>query len=156
MPVTKSSATAFVNVRGLGIACFNPKENRSETAIIRSGNHKLSINVLKPGFIDGTGKDTLGFEPILSLLIDETDDVSIEISGVGNPKIEGYEFFQEGDFDRLEGDNDENDFRWILNLEGEELHNAALRKNEQAALAEKPPVSRLYISNGLFYAVMPD
>ena len=156
MPVTKSSATAFVNVRGLGIVCFNPNKKRSETAIIRSGNHKLSINVLKPAFIDGTGKDTVGFVPILSRQIDDLTDVSIEISGVGNPKTEDYEFFQEGDFDRLNGDNDENDIRWILNLEGEEMHNANLVKNEQNSLAEKPPVSKLFISNGLFYAVMPD
>lgn len=87
MSIKQASATAFVNIRGLGIACFNKKENRCETAILRSGNHKLSINVYKPSFIDGTGKDTLGYVPVLSREISELDDVSIEISGVGNPKL---------------------------------------------------------------------
>lgn len=158
MPVTKSQSTAFVNVRGLGIVCFNPARQQSEVALIRDGNHQLSLKVSKPGFIDGTGKDTVGFVPVLSFGNgDLPDDVSIEISGVGNPKIAGYEIFQSGDFARLNAaENDPHDFRWIVNLEGDELHDASLSRTPESLAGEKPPVSRLYVGNGEFYAVTPD
>lgn len=156
MPITKSSTTAFINVRGLGIICFNPQKKRCETAIIRNAEHTLTVNVYKPTFIDGGSSDKLGYTPIFNRKITELEDISIEISGIGNPKIDGFELFQNGDFNRLNGESDENDLRWILNLEGEEMHGSNLSKNEQFSLAEKPPVTRLYISNGLFYAVMPN
>lgn len=156
MPITKSLTTAFINVRGLGIICFNPQKKRCETAIIRNSDHKLTVNVYKPTFIDGGSMDRLGYTSIFSREITELEDVSFEISGVGNPKTDGFELFENGDFDRLNGENDENDLRWILNLEGEEMHQSSLSKNQQFSFAEKPPVTKLYISNGLFYAVMPN
>ncbi|MCD9186276.1 MAG: hypothetical protein LUM44_07570 [Pyrinomonadaceae bacterium] len=156
MPITKSLATAFINVRGLGIICFNPQKKRCETAIIRNSDHKLNVNIFKPAFIDGGNTDKLGYTPIFSREITELEDVSLEISGVGNPGNDGFDLYENGDFDRLNGENDENDLRWILNLEGEEMHRATLSKNQQFTIAEKPPVTKLYISNGLFYAVMPN
>ncbi|HQU82712.1 MAG TPA: hypothetical protein PKY59_06295 [Pyrinomonadaceae bacterium] len=156
MPITKSSATAFINVRGLGIVCFNPQKKRCETAIIRSGDHKLTLNIYKPAFIESGGADKLGYTPVFSREITETEDVSIEISGNGNPQIGGYELFETESFNRLENDINDNDIRWILNLEGEEMHNESLVKNEQFAVSEKPSVTKLFIENGLFYSVMPN
>lgn len=36
------------------------------------------------------------------------------------------------------------------------MHDQKLAKNESFSAAEKPPVSKVYVGNGLFYAVMPD
>jgi hypothetical protein len=153
MPIKKSTATAFVNVRGLGIVCFNSNKNRSETAIIRDTKHKLTINVYKPGFVDGAYGDRVDLISILSKEINQRENVSIEITT--NSATGGLEFFKQGGFDRLSGDNDENDFRWLLNLEGSEMHNTALVKNKSGSTSEKPPITKLYIEKGLYYAVMP-
>jgi hypothetical protein len=155
MPVKKSIATAFVNVRGLGIVCFNQKKNRSETAIIRDPKHKLCVNVYKPGFVDGAGYDRVDLVPVFSQDISESEDVTIEIVSTGIKKSQNLDFFKQGDFDRLKGDNDENDFRWILNLEGSEMHNASLVKNQYSSQSAKPPITKLFIDGGLYYAVMP-
>jgi hypothetical protein len=71
--------------------------------------------------------------------------VRIEVKASGQPAIAGYQLYQSGDFDRLES-TDANDFRWIVNLHS--LH-------DQAPLSptakQKFPLTKLYITNGLFY-----
>lgn len=156
MPVTRQQTTAFVNVRGLGIVCFNPTRGRCETAIIRHGSHQLSIDISRPGVIDGAGADTTGFISLFHRPIFELDDVTIEISALGESTHHGYEIFQSGGFDRVNGDNDPHDIRWIINLESDEMHGPGLVKNETAAEATKPPITRLFISDALFYALMPE
>jgi hypothetical protein len=155
MPIKKSLATAFVNVRGLGIVCFNTGKNRSETAIIRDSKHKLCVNVYKPGFVDGAGYDRADLVPVLSREIAETENVTIEILTQGTTNSQKLDFFKQGDFDRLNGDSDVNDFRWILNLEGSEMHDAPLIKNQYSSASAKPPITKLFIDGGLYYAVMP-
>ncbi|MEQ1922433.1 MAG: hypothetical protein ABL952_07980, partial [Pyrinomonadaceae bacterium] len=157
MPVTRQQSTSFVNVRGLGIVCFNPTLGRSETAIIRPGGQQLSIDISRPGFIDGAGADTTGFISLFHRAITELEDVAIEISALGQSTYNGYDIFQTGGFDRVDdGDNDPNDIRWIINLESSEMHGPGLVKNESGGEAPKPPITRLFISDALFYAVMPD
>ena len=122
-------------------------------ALIRDARHTLSIKISKPVFVDGTGKDTIHYQDIISYQAIDTMNVSIEIEGIGNPSVEGYEVYQSGEFDRLNGaDTDENDFRWLVNIDGEEMHQRRLSKNENALSQSRPPVSKLFIRNGLFYA----
>ena len=155
MPVSRQQTTAFVNVRGLGIVCFNPSLQRCETAIIRHGMHQLSIDISRPGLVEGAGANATGFNSLFNLPIPELDDVTIEISAIGETYYKGYEIFQSGGFDRLNGPNDDNDIRWIINLEGDEMHGPGLARNNSFA-ERRPPVTRLYISDALFYAVIPE
>ncbi len=153
MPVSRKSATAFVQVRGLGITCFNTVEGRNETAIIRNGNHKLSVRVMRPEFEEVSGKDAFRYAEIELPDFDPADVTAIEIGGA--QKSGGCEIFLGDGFDRLDySASDENDFRWIVNLEGDELHGAGLESNA-AFVDSRPAVTRLHIDGGLYYAVMP-
>lgn len=147
MPVTESSATALVRVRGLGIACFNETQNRGEVALIRDGRHTLSVKISKPVFIE----NTVGYDDVVTYENLDPMNVSIEINAVGNSTISGYEVYTSGDFDRVSGANDENDFRWIVCMENEELHGHDLVKNDDLLDQNQNKVSRLYIRNALFY-----
>jgi len=153
MAIREGSATALVRARGLGIFCFNPNKKQGEMALIRDSRHTLTVKISKPVFVDGTGKDTIHYQDVISYQAIDEMNVSIEVEGIGNPSIEGYEIYQSGEFDRLNGaDNDENDFRWLVNIDGEEMHGQRLAKNENLRAASRPPVSKLFIRNGLFYA----
>ncbi len=153
MSIREGSATALVRARGLGIFCLNPNKKQGEMALIRDARHTLTIKISKPVFVDGTGKDTIHYQDIISYQAIDTMNVSIEIEGIGNPLVEGYEVYQAGNFDRLNGEeNDENDFRWLVNIDGEEMHQKRLSKNENSLKLSRPPVSKLFVRNGLFYA----
>jgi hypothetical protein len=148
MPVTENSATALVRVRGLGIACFNETQNRGEVALIRDGRHTLSIKISKPVFIE----NTVGYDDIITYENIDPMNVSIEINALGNSLINGYEVFTGEEFDRLNGENnDENDFRWIVTLESDELHGHDLVKNDELLDQNQNKVSRLSIRDALFY-----
>lgn len=149
MSINESSATAVVSVRGLSIGCFNPEKKRREIALIRDGQHQLSVKILKPSFIDGTGEDCLSYENVSSYR-NLPDDVEISIKGVGNPAIEGYEVYETENFDRLNPNKEnENDFRWLVNVAGDEMHGDNLVGSSNL---DRFPLSRLVIENGLFYA----
>jgi hypothetical protein len=153
MAIREGSATALVRARGLGIFCLNPNKKQGEMALIRDERHTLTLNVLKPVFVDGTGKDTINYQNIISYQAIDKLGVSIEIEGIGNPSVEGYEVYRSGDFDRLNGEqNDEHDFRWLVNIDGGEMHGQRLSKTENSLGQSRPPVSKLFIRNGLFYA----
>lgn len=156
MPITRQQTTAFVNVRGLGIVCFNPNLQRSETAIIRHGNHRLSVDISRPGLIEGAGPNATGFVSLFHKAITDLEDVTIEITAFGESKYKGYEIYEGGNFDRLNGPNDPHDFRWIINLESPEMHESGLVRRHVDTAVQRPAVTRLYISDALFYAVMPD
>ena len=145
MPVTESSATALVRYTGLGIVCFNKDRQRGEIAIIRDNKHTLSIKIQKPVFQEGADQDIIVYQDIATYENLPKDDVQIEIKAAGEPAIKGYEIYQPGDFDRL-GSPDVNDFRWIVNMD--RLHgDTTLSPTKE----QRYPLTKLYISNGLFY-----
>jgi hypothetical protein len=145
MSVNESSATALVRFTGLGIVCFNKDRQRGEIAIIRDNKHTLSIKLQKPVFQEGADQDIIVYQDIATYENLPKDDVQIEIKAAGEPAIEGYEIYQSGDFDRL-GSPDVNDFRWIVNMD--RLHgDTPLSPTKEQAY----PLTKLYISNGLFY-----
>jgi hypothetical protein len=146
MSVNESSATALVRFTGLGIVCFNKDRQRGEIAAIRDNKHTLTIKIQKPVFQEGTDTDIIVYQDIATYEKLPKDDVQIEITAAGKPAIEGYEIYQSGDFDRLES-ADVNDFRWIVNM------NTLHGDSALSPTAEKHyPLTKLYISNGLFYA----
>ena len=146
MPIQESSATALVRFTGLGIVCFNEAQQRGEIAGIRDNKHVLTIRIQRPVYQDGAEKDVIAYKDVATYENLPKDDVRIEIKASGNPTIAGYEIYQNGEFDRL-GSHDVNDFRWFVNMS--KLHgDTAL----QASPQERYPLTKIYISNGLFYA----
>jgi hypothetical protein len=146
MSVQESSATALVRFTGLGIVCFNDERQRGEIAGIRDNKHLLSVKIQRPVFQDGAEKDVVVYKDIATYEQLPKDDVRIEIKASGNPPIAGYEIYQNGEFDRLNSP-DVNDFRWLVNMST--LHgDTALNASPQ----QRYPLTKIYISNGLFYA----
>ncbi|MBV9211681.1 MAG: hypothetical protein JOZ52_13665 [Acidobacteria bacterium] len=145
MPLQESSATALVRFTGLGIICFNRDAHRGEIAVIRDNKHSLSVKLQRPVFQEGGESDVIVYQDIATYDNLPKEDLQIEVKATREAAIDGYEIYQSGEFDRLNSP-DVNDFRWVVNMNS--LHdNASLSPNGQAAY----PVTKLYISNGLFY-----
>ena len=146
MSVQESSATALIRFTGLGIVCFNQEQQRGEIAGIRDNKHALSVKIQRPVYQDGAEKDVIVYKDIATYENLPKDDVQIEIKALGNPPIAGYEIYQNGEFDRL-GSSDVNDFRWLVNMST--LHGVTA---PNAGANQRYPLTKIYISNGLFYA----
>lgn len=145
MSVPERSATALVRFTGLGIICFNKDRQRGEIGVIRDDKHTLTVSIQQPVFKEGTDSDVITYQDIAVYENLPKDDVQIEIKAAGNPAIAGFEIYQSGDFNRLESD-DFNDFRWIVNMNS--LHGET---DLSPAGAQRHPLTKMYISNGLFY-----
>jgi hypothetical protein len=148
MPIIESTAAALIRFTGLGINCFNSAKQRAEIALIRDDKHELSVKIQQPRFKDGIEKDIIVYEDVAVYESLPKTGVEIEIKAdaASADTIRGYEVYQaDGEFDRLTSD-DVNDFRWIVGME--KLHGERLSK---PADANRYPVSRLLIGNGLFY-----
>ena len=145
MSVKESSATALVRFTGLGIICFNSDQRRGEIAALRDNKHSLTITVKRPVYQEGTGGDRIEYKKIATYEKLPKEDVQLEIKALGKPAIEGYEIYQNGDFDRLTS-TDFNDFRWVVNMNS--LHGGtALSPTTKG----RHPLTKIYIGNGLFY-----
>lgn len=146
MSINESSANTLVRFTGLGIICFNESEKRGEIGLIRDEKHSLSVKIQKAEFLEGTEKDLIAYKDWRVFENLPKEGLEIEIKPEKNPSVEGYEIYQSnGNFSRLDGD-DFNDFRWIVDLN--DLHGENL-VNQNGK--EKYPVSKLFISGGLFY-----
>lgn len=144
MPINESSATALIRFTGLGIVVFNEERQRGEIGVIRDNKHELSIKLQRPVFQDG-GNDIVVYQDIATYQALPKADVQIEIKASGKPSIEGFEIYQNGDFDRL-ASADPNDFRWIVNMSN--LHGETpLGPTGE----DRHPLTKIYIANGLFY-----
>ncbi len=146
MSVHESSATALIRFTGLGIVCFNDEQGRGEIAGIRDTKHVLTIRVQRPVFQDGADGDVIAYKDVATYENLPKNDVAIEIRASGNPPIAGYEIYQNGEFDRL-GSPDGNDFRWLVNMSALQGATAPNVNSNQSY-----PLTKIYISNGLFYA----
>jgi hypothetical protein len=145
MSVLESSATVLVRFTGLGIICFNSDMKRGEIAAIRDNKHLLSVKLQQPVFQDGADSDVIVYQDVAAYEQLPKEGIEIEIKALGRPAIDGYEIYQNGDFDRLDS-SDINDFRWIVNMNS--LHgNTALNPT-----GEHPyPLTKIFVTNGLFY-----
>jgi hypothetical protein len=145
MSIKESSATALVRFTGLGIISFNRDQLRGEIAAVRDNKHVLTIKIQQPVFQDGAHGDIITYRDIASYQQLPKEDVQIEIKARQAPAIDGYEIYQNGDFDRL-GEADVQDFRWLVHMNA--LHDgAAVRPTP----VQSYPLSKICIGNGLFY-----
>ena len=138
----ESDAVGLVYFSGLAIGCFNTNLTRFEATLLREQQHSLSVTIEKIEGGQVTKKETYGSFP--------SSGVAIEITGIGNPATNGFSTFEPGNFNRT-GANDDNDLRWICDLEGTEFHNTVLQPTGVAESDYGLPLSHLYIKNAELY-----
>lgn len=169
MPIDLSSATAVVSLTGLGIICFNENKKRSETLLIHDEMHQPSIIIYQKSdnIADGhKPKKLLGYRyiPIITYNIVELkgrnrnldmESLSIEINGVGNCTIDGYKKYESGKFNRKSLKSDLNDYRWLVNVEKDELLGSGKINRQPSNYKNSENVglenSKLFIQNAEFF-----
>lgn len=123
-----------ISIEGLGIVCFNKdaKPKRGEIALLNHEHHSLT---LKAETRDG------------QIIREETLSPDTRITFVNDKPATKYKLNDDEDFDRDNGlANDLYDLRWILDLEGDELHDEELRP-----AGHRPHLTRIYIPDAFFY-----
>ena len=109
-----AKATAVFSLRGLGVACFGA--DGYESGFVPNTDHRYMLQIRELG--PGANEATLvrPWTPI-------TGDIRVEVI---NPVREGVFRYDDGRFTRPYGSTDERHFRWILNIEGGEMHGRKL------------------------------
>ncbi len=137
MPLDHSTADVTIHIDGLGLICFNNRRE-CELGILKHPHHALSLNILKI-----TPQDIVPVNHSLDL----NENIIIEV--VDNPKL-GAIRFEPGDFSRMEN-NDPEDFRWTVNLEGDEFHRGKIKKLPAGGGRTVDIAPRIRITDGIFY-----
>jgi hypothetical protein len=139
MPVSDTPSFKLL-FDGLLVLAVNKNKNLCEFGVVKAPDHVLRIKVDK---VDAD-RDRTSLPNISRDLPSEGD---IRIDAPKNAKDYGVQFF--GDlkrpFLRLIGEDDPQDFRWLVDLEGKEFYNKKL------ALKPGFPNQRIIIPRGLFY-----
>jgi hypothetical protein len=137
--IDRRAATATIYSEGLAVNCFNRAEKRCEKLFLRHDAHNFGIEVTKK----------LNGKIVESKIYNFAPDSSIEIFGV-NPAISGFKRYEPGEFVRGNADsNDPEDFRWMVDIEGE-LHGEKLLPTKTSA-KNGVPLTRVFIRNAEFY-----
>jgi len=125
---------------GLLVLAVNKNENICEFGVVNAPDHKLRIEARK---IDSNSVDT----ELPEISRDLPSEGDIRIDAPKSAKDHGVQFF--GDlkrpFRRLIDEDDPQDFRWLVDLEGKEFYNKKL------ALKPGFPNQRIIVPRGLFY-----
>lgn len=149
MPLDHSKAAVTVSVVGLAIACINRmNHDRCEVGMLRCDRHTPVLDIQKIRLDPESG------EPLNSCLLSHTlnlgEDIFIKVN---HPDTHGGSYCPKGTstylrrgFDRLNDTGDDEDFRWIADLEGEEFHNRKLIIEQRSKL--KPTI---FVSEGTIY-----
>lgn len=105
---------------------------------------------LKLNFLEMNGEI---FKKVVSYSFFDNKNVEIEIKGIGKPIVDGYRIFQNKEMESFIRDEtaDVEDFRWIVDLEGEELHNEPVLPLFKTTKSKSMELSKLFIENGEFY-----
>jgi hypothetical protein len=138
--VRRDAPTIRVIFRGLMIFHFDTEKLLYEVGVLRAPNHQLRIHVEKRS-PSGTSEILVPVEELGSL------DKRIWTLELTNPGTQGISTYQNGAFNRKKGIGDDRDFRWTVDLEGEEFYNNAL----SIKTALLGPIIR--IPSGMFYTM---
>lgn len=143
MPVSDSPSFKLL-FDGLLVLAVNQKENVCEFGVVNAPDHVLRIEVEK---VDAKGRATLK-----NISRDLPSEGDIRIDAPKSAKAHGVQFFSDSSRSfqrRTKGeptdDDDAQDFRWLVDLEGGEFHNKRL------GLKRGFPNQRIIVSGGLFY-----
>jgi hypothetical protein len=141
-PATKSTnkldhskATVRISFNGLLALCIN--DNRqAEIGALRNVHHVLTVDVNK---VSPTGVSLFHFpvSPDQDIWIEAVKPATDGVTTYVNDQVQ---------FNRQQDTGDPEDFRWLIDLEGEELHNQKLAISKSEMLNP-----RLHISNATFY-----
>lgn len=145
MHIKESTATALVRFTGLGVILFNPDLGRGEIAVIRDNKHELCFTVRQPVYQDGAGKDLVVYRDVAVYDDLPKQGVEIEIKALSEPVIEGYEIYQNGNFDRLTS-RDVNDFHWVVNMDHLDGGAPLIPAGRGSDF-----LTKVFLGNGLFY-----
>lgn len=124
----EGSATALVTLEGLALFCFTSQRGYVG-GFLRNPHHAFGLEVRglgpRPIHVGGDG------------------DITIEVV---NPVRSGMHRFEGNSFNRqLPDNNDERDFRWIIDAEGAEMHGIDLDEGNG------PLLRRLSVNSGTIY-----
>lgn len=141
-------STAFVRLvfDGLIAFCFNKRElNRCELGMVQVDDHKRKITIFR---INPNSSEVISFGP---QELTSKNEIIIEAA---NPVESGafpYPRVAEGaPFDRVADKGDPEDFRWIIDLQGNEFHGSEL-KLKHSDDEEDLLRPRIYVPHGIFY-----
>jgi hypothetical protein len=154
MPLDHAKANVTISVVGIALCSINSeKRNRCEIDIIRCERHKPVLDIQKITLVpDNLDPDKR--KPSCSSVIPHSlnldQDISINVAHSktdGSPPCErGTSIYTHREFDRLDDTGDDEDFRWVPNLEGPEFHDRKLKIKNKSKL--KPTI---FISDGILY-----
>lgn len=134
----EGASTATISMRGLGLFCFN-EQGAFESGFVRQSSHKYMIEIMQSGA--GSSRPRLR-------IVDLEGDVNIEVI---NPARAVAHRFETGSFERAGEANNARDFRWILDLEGAEMHDRQIEPKGRMPQASGKRLNRLTINAGTFY-----
>ena len=134
----EGASTATISMRGLGLFCFN-EQGAFEGGFVRLPSHKYMIEIMQSGA--GSSRPRLR-------ITDLEGDIDIQVI---NPARAAAHRFERATFDRTVDANDPRDFRWILDIEGPEMHAEEVSPSGQMQGEGGKRLSRLNIDAGTFY-----
>jgi hypothetical protein len=125
-----------ITFEGLMLFCHN-KAGHLEAAVLECPEHKLTVKIQQTT-IDPTTKEIIGSETIWNKSFSDPtsslSEIGVEVKSAGKRALSLYTNSQVN-FDRAEDSGDPKDFRWLLNLEGEEFGNQKLKNVKGGPLA---------------------
>jgi len=150
MPLDHSKANVTISVAGLALSCINTlKRNRCEVGILRCDRHKPLLDIQKIE-LDPDSRNPIRSSLIAhSLSLDEDISINVEYPDTDETAhcTTGVSTYMRREFDRLDDTGDDEDFRWIADLEGPEFHNHKLKLKHRYKL--NPTI---FISEGILYS----
>jgi len=140
MPVPQNPAVA-IRFTGLLAFCFDKRRKICQIGALSKDDHELRFRLVKRGpDPESESEQTLTFP---HNLIGQPSDLWLNVEGEPSPEQQTAEPFIAGDLN--EPPSDPQDFRWVIDLEGEHFYNRPL-KVKRGVLR---PI--LFVAKGLFY-----
>lgn len=134
----RRSPAALVTFRGLALFCVNRATRLWEVGLIRHPAHERTLTVYR--LEEGGGKTEI---PTGGLSMER--DIRIEIV---NPAAHDLTY-EPGEFNRRVDVGDPNNFRWVVDIEGDEMHRKHLSM-KPATGRWAPPFQRILITDAMF------
>jgi hypothetical protein len=128
--------TAIITLQGLGLGCFGP--SGYVNGFVHDPEHRYMLAIKESG---------PGARRLLRAPQRVNGNLRIEVE---NPVREGIFRYEKGEFSRPNGSTDERHFRWILDLEGERMHERQLSLRRLNTPGTRP-IYRVSIPHATFY-----
>ena len=139
MPLDHSKALVRIYFEGISLLSVNDSRE-CEVGIVKCSDHELNITIRKHTPHGSTNIDHK---------LDLERDIKIEVI---NPVERYVQKYTPARFRRLTDTGDREDFRWVSDLEGSELHKHKLNPNKDRGRRKPDKLKlRLFITDGMLY-----